>query len=269
MKTLPEAWKKWLISNLLNGVDAEKLLDTLLENGFNYEVCKKALGTNLPADMSYQKDATFYHQLAHPLLLKRLDESGARYLEQDKAQLLRLDSFLSPSECAEITRIAKTKLRPSTITVSKGYEGFRTSTTCDLPYLNEPAADSLDRKVINCLGLGVGENEVIQAQHYDIGQQFKAHTDYFEPGAEEYKQHAKTRGQRTWTFMVYLNEECDGGETEFCRLGLKVRPKTGTALIWNNLYADGCPNPDTIHQSHPITAGEKMVITKWFRDQQQ
>jgi prolyl 4-hydroxylase len=37
------------------------------------------------------------------------------------------------------------------------------------------------------------------------------------------------------------------------------------AVIWNNLYPDGTPNPDTLHQGMPVKAGHKAIITKWFR----
>jgi prolyl 4-hydroxylase len=107
----------------------------------------------------------------------------------------------------------------------------------------------------------------MQAQHYAVGQQFKGHTDYFEPGTKEFLQYASQRGQRTWTFMLYLNDGCEGGETEFPDLKIKIQPKQGSALIWNNLLPNGRPNHLTLHQSHPIISGEKWVITKWFRDQ--
>lgn len=268
MSGVPESWNAWVIQNLLRGVDAQSLLVTLLQNGFPFEACKKALGSNLPPSVQYFKDGTFYQKLCRPGLLLNLASRKATLLVEDKAQLLRIDNFMSEQECAEIAALTKTKLRPSEIAAKSGYEGFRTSTTCDLPYTNDPAADAVDKKIIECLQLGVGEKEVIQAQHYAIGQQFKAHTDYFEPGSEEFKTYSKDGGQRTWTFMVYLNQECEGGETEFVHLGLKFKPKTGTAIVWNNLNADGTPNPNTLHQAHPILSGEKIVITKWFREQE-
>jgi len=44
-------------------------------------------------------------------------------------------------------------------------------------------------------------------------------------------------------------------------------PVKGLALAWNNLQADGTPNPFTLHESIPVEAGSKWVITKWFRAQ--
>lgn len=264
---LPNNWNKWIIQNLLQGVVATQLLQTLLDNGFNFEDCKKALGSNLPANCDFFKNRDFYRKVASPGLYANLGRFDACELEQDRAQLIQIRHFLTKQECEDIMSLARLKLRPSTITQVKGYEDVRTSTTCDLSYVEDGLVQTLDDKIRQTLGLEITNGEPIQAQHYAVGQQFKAHTDYFEPGTHEYLQYAKARGQRTWTFMIYLNEGCEGGETEFPQLGLSFSPKQGRALIWNNLSATGHPNPATLHQSHAIISGEKMVITKWFRDQ--
>ena len=65
--------------------------------------------------------------------------------------------------------------------------------------------------------------------------------------------------------MVYLNEGMVGGGTRFTELGLTFQPKTGMALLWNNLNADGSPNPATMHCGEPVISGHKIIITKWFR----
>lgn len=266
MNSLPQAWKKWVLEQLLNGVPAMQTLNILLENGFTFEQSSRVLGSNLPQNLSSKRDKSYYENLANPGLLQQLIGNKADYLEQKKAQLVCIQDFLSQQECEQIVALSKTLLRPSTITTGNRDKGFRTSSTCDLPLLNNAQAEQVNHKIIQCLGLGVGEHEAIQAQHYAIGQQFKAHTDYFEPGSDEYKNYAGETGQRSWTFMLYLNETEAGGETEFLHLGLKFKPQTGMALVWNNLYPDGTPNPNTLHQAHPVISGEKVVITKWFRD---
>lgn len=265
--SVPAKWKEWVIDQLLRGVESTQILSTLIQNGFTFEAGKKLLRSNLPANIGFFKDAAFFEKLSHPPLLDSLSKYNGEYLESEKAQLLKLDNFMSAEECAEIIRLTKTKLRPSEVAAESGYEGFRTSSTCDLTYLNHDAADRTDQKIIDCLGVDIGTTEIIQAQHYAVGQQFKAHHDYFEPGTDGYLKYSKDGGQRTWTFMVYLNQECEGGETEFPHLGLKFTPKTGTAIIWNNLLSDGVINPNTLHQAHPIISGEKVVITKWFREE--
>jgi prolyl 4-hydroxylase len=84
-------------------------------------------------------------------------------------------------------------------------------------------------------------------------------------GSELYKRFAGVRGNRTWTFMVYLNDGMTGGATRFTEIDLEVQPKRGMALLWNNLRPDGTPNPATMHCGEPVIAGHKIIITKWFR----
>lgn len=268
MSGLPENWKKWVIDSLLQGSDSIEILKVLLQNGFTFESAKRALGSNLPEGVGCNKDGPFYDRVSKPKLLSNLDNYHYQQIDDDRVQLFVLDEFLSQQKCDSLIELSKQHLRPSELPEREDdqYAGYRTSSTCDLPFTNDPRAAEIDQKIVQALGLGVGEKEVIQAQHYDIGQQFKAHYDYFVPGSKDFKTYQHQGGQRTWTFMIYLNDKCEGGETEFVRLGLKFKPKTGRALVWNNLKPDGEVNPFTLHQAHPIVSGEKVVITKWFRE---
>jgi prolyl 4-hydroxylase len=66
--------------------------------------------------------------------------------------------------------------------------------------------------------------------------------------------------------MVYLNTVEEGGETDFPLIGRGFTPVQGTALAWNNLYEDGTPNIDVLHEALPLLKGRKYIITKWFRE---
>ncbi|WJG08768.1 2OG-Fe(II) oxygenase [Aliiglaciecola sp. LCG003] len=268
MASLPQNWKQWVLQSLLQGSDGVEILKILLQNGFTFEASKKALGGNLPEGIQCNKDEAFFARVSKPKLLTQLESYQAEVIDDDRLQMIKIDNFLNKQECDALIALTKSKMRPSEIPkrAEQIYQGFRTSSTCDLPFTKDPLAFEIDKKIVDALGLGVGEREVIQAQHYAVGQQFKAHYDYFVPGSEDFKTYSKDGGQRTWTFMIYLNGECEGGETEFVNIGRSFKPRTGTALVWNNLYPDGTPNPDTMHHAHPITQGEKVVITKWFRE---
>ena len=65
--------------------------------------------------------------------------------------------------------------------------------------------------------------------------------------------------------MIYLNTVQAGGQTHFPKLDVSVQPAVGTAVIWNSLYDDGTPNPDSLHHAKPVEQGFKAIITKWFR----
>ena len=80
-----------------------------------------------------------------------------------------------------------------------------------------------------------------------------------------YQRFAGIRGNRTWTFMVYLNDGMEGGATRFTAADISIQPRQGMALFWNNLREDGSPDPRVIHAGEPVTRGFKAIITQWFR----
>ena len=99
-----------------------------------------------------------------------------------------------------------------------------------------------------------------------MGQEFKAHTDYFEPTGADYAEHTGQSGQRTWTVMAYLAAVDAGGGTRFLRTGKIIQPEPGKIVAWCSLMPDGTVNPDTLHHALKVRRGRKYVITKWFRE---
>ena len=49
------------------------------------------------------------------------------------------------------------------------------------------------------------------------------------------------------------------------QLGIKLKPKAGTLIAWNNLNKDGSTNTYTEHEALPPTSGKKYILTKWWR----
>jgi prolyl 4-hydroxylase len=183
----------------------------------------------------------------------------------ERIELYTAEGFLQPDECEALIDIIQRQLRPSTVSSQAGHgqSAFRTSRTCDLTG-GEPEVRALDEKICGAMGIDPALAEPSQGQFYGLTQEFKAHTDYFEPYELE-RNSTATLGQRTWTFMIYLNDVASGGETAFVNVGLTIPPKAGTAVLWNNLKPDGTPNYDTLHHGMPVRAGRKAIITKWFR----
>src|SRR5262249_42651027 len=64
--------------------------------------------------------------------------------------------------------------------------------------------------------------------HYAEGEQIRNHFDFVDPNAPNYAQLLLEQGQRTITFLLYLNEDYEGGETDFPELGLSHRGKRGS-----------------------------------------
>lgn len=198
--------------------------------------------------------------------ITRLDSGlNVHQVLTDKLQLYVLDSFLSDEECDQVIKLSSNNLRRSTVTT--GIASYRTSSTCDSLYLSDPYIAELEEKIAGTLGIRATYSERMQVHHYEVGQYFKEHVDYFGPNSDTYAEHTKDRGQRTWTFMVYLNDDMTGGGTKMFAIDKIFAPKKGTALIWNSLDIYGKPNPHTLHSGLPVESGCKIILTKWFREQ--
>lgn len=173
--------------------------------------------------------------------------------------------FLAASECQELCRLIDANRRPSTIADDQGIAQFRTSETCDLDPAHPLVADVRSR-IAELTGLALSHGEPLQGQRYLAGQEFKPHTDTFNPGGADYYLHCADAGQRSWTAMVYLNLPEEGGATRFKLIGKTVQPETGKLLLWNNLLPDGSPNQATLHQGMKVRKGAKYILTQWFRE---
>jgi predicted 2-oxoglutarate/Fe(II)-dependent dioxygenase YbiX len=89
-----------------------------------------------------------------------------------------------------------------------------------------------------------GANERFRCYRYEPGQRFAPHFDgaFVRDGTGE---------RSLLTFMVYLNEEFDGGETAFHEFDVRVRPRTGTALLFQHRL---------LHESCVVTSGIKYAL---------
>lgn len=192
-------------------------------------------------------------------------QPGVQRVPSPKLHLFIKRGFLSPEECAGLIRLIEGNRRPSTLANFNGDEAFRTSQTCDLDSA-DPVVRAIDDKITAFTRLDPAYGEPMQGQHYSVGQEFKAHTDYFDAQSADYEQYTRVSGQRTWTVMVYLNAPEAGGATRFKAIDKLVQPESGKLLAWNNRRPDGSPNPSTLHHAMKVRAGEKYVITKWFRE---
>ena len=190
---------------------------------------------------------------------------GVQRVPTRELELFILRDFLDHATCAALIERIDANRRPSEISDDLGIANFRTSETCDLDW-RDPLVGEVDGKIANLLGLSLAASEPLQGQRYAPGQEFKPHTDTFEPGGYDFLVHTADRGQRSWTAMIYLNEPDEGGATRFKAIGKTVQPETGKLLAWNNLLPDGRPNPATLHQGMRVRRGTKYVLTKWFRE---
>ncbi|ABD25826.1 2OG-Fe(II) oxygenase [Novosphingobium aromaticivorans DSM 12444] len=190
---------------------------------------------------------------------------GMMRVPSPRLEMFVVRDFLSQAECNGLIARIERDRRPSTIADANGDHYFRTSETCDLP-MDDPEIVALDEKLCALSGIGRPFGEPIQGQRYESGQEFKAHTDYFDPHGADFQRFCSVAGQRTWTFMVYLNDVEAGGATRFKVIDKTIQPERGKLVCWNNRRPDGTVNPCTLHHAMKVRKGLKYVITKWYRE---
>lgn len=191
--------------------------------------------------------------------------AGIRRVPSPRIELFDRPRFLPPQLCNALVGLIERDRRPSTIADENGDNYFRTSETCDLP-ADEPAVRDLEQRLLELNGIDPAYGEPIQGQRYLVGQEFKAHTDYFEPTGRDFEKYCSVAGQRTWTFMIYLNDVEAGGATRFKVVDKMFRAEAGKLVCWNNRRPDGSLNAATLHHGMKVRKGAKYVITKWYRE---
>ncbi|MGY2735596.1 prolyl hydroxylase family protein [Sphingomonas sp. UYP23] len=196
----------------------------------------------------------------------RLDANpGVTRFAVDGAQIYQHPDFLDAATCDALVAMIDANKRRSTVLAEENIQEFRTSESCDMDRWS-PEVRPTNEAIAHLLGIDPVQGETMQGQRYAVGQHFRAHFDYFNEKQAYWPQMIETGGQRTWTAMIYLNHVAEGGATWFPQIGIRVAPKKGLLLAWNNMNRDGSRNSETLHEGMPVVSGTKYIVTKWFRE---
>lgn len=185
-------------------------------------------------------------------------------VEVPDLQLYVYQDFLPLRDCQLLIDKIDAHAVPSTLYKGTEQPGFRTSWSCHLNRW-DPDISRIEKRMTETLGIDNSFAETMQGQRYQVGQEFKAHHDFFHTSQDYWQHEGPNGGQRSWTAMIFLNNVAEGGATEFPHVKIGVHPLAGTMLIWNNMNPDGTMNYKSLHTGTPVKAGVKHVITKWYR----
>jgi hypothetical protein len=126
--------------------------------------------------------------------------------------------------------------------------------------------EAVSNRVCALAGLPAANAEALQVLNYQVGEYFAPHVDFLDPAFEGHAATLSQNGQRVYTVLVYLNDDLEGGETEFLRLGLSHRGQKGDALMFRNVDGQGRPDARTLHAGRPPSRGEKWLLSVWILD---
>lgn len=191
-------------------------------------------------------------------------------------------NFLSKEECLYLISLAKPHMEKSTVVDSKSGKSVdsrvRTSSGMFLNRGQDKIISNIEKRIADFTFIPTEHGEGLQILHYEVGQKYDAHYDYF---VDEYN--IKKGGQRMATLLMYLSDVEEGGETVFpaakgnfssvpwwnelseCgRGGLSVKPKMGDALLFWSMKPDTTLDPTSLHGACPVIRGNKWSCTKWM-----
>lgn len=189
----------------------------------------------------------------------------------DAPRVLTIENFISPQACAWIMDQARPRLDAARVKNPErggaNVDGIRSNTGMGFSVVDTDLVMQLvQARIAAVIGAPVLFQEPTNILHYTVGQQYRPHFDFLDPGEAHFARELQQIGQRTTTFLIYLNDDFDGGETEFLRLNWRFKGKAGDALVFWNVDADGRVDRNSLHAGLPPTRGEKWLFSKWVRD---
>ncbi len=116
------------------------------------------------------------------------------------------------------------------------------------------------------VGISVHQMEGPTVLHYAVGEQITNHYDFVNPRIPNYAAEISQRGQRIITFLVYLNDDYEGGETDFPELGLRYHGAKGNGLFFTNALPNGEPDLRMVHAGLPPKDNEKWLMSQFIRN---
>ncbi|XP_065878152.1 probable prolyl 4-hydroxylase 6 [Euphorbia lathyris] len=219
-------------------------------------------------------------RLKKPIYTKAFDPTRVTQLSWRPRAFL-YEGFLSDEECDHLIHLARDKLEKSMVADNESGKSIesevRTSSGMFLSKAQDEVVNNIEAKIAAWTFLPQENGESIQILHYEHGQKYEPHFDYFHDKANQ-----ELGGHRIATVLMYLSTVEKGGETVFpnaeeqasqlkdaswsdcAKDGYAVKPRKGDALLFFSLHPDATTDPESLHGSCPVIQGEKWSGTKWI-----
>ncbi len=212
-----------------------------------------------------------WHALASTVDLASWRKSPTADIKSRDPFVAAFDGIAPPELCEFFIWLATGKLEPARVYDPQARRDIvvahrnNSQATFDLRRV-ELAHVLLQARISAACGIPEQHLEAPAVLHYAAGQQIENHFDFVDPhGIPDYAAEIARNGQRIITFLVYLNDDYEEGQTDFPRLGLSHRGCTGSGIYFVNALADMSPDLRTMHAGRPPAHGEKWIITQFAR----
>ena len=187
-----------------------------------------------------------------------------------EASILRFSELLTDPICAWLIDQARGRLVRARVYDPIGkretVDEMRSNTTAVFGVADVSALHFLvQARMASACGSPLTHFEAPAILHYEPGEQITPHFDFIDPRAPDYQQQIKVQGQRVFTFLLYLNDDYQGGETAFPKIGIEHRGRVREGLLFSNVDAGGNPDLRMLHAGKAPTNGEKWILSQFIR----
>ena len=218
-----------------------------------------------------QRDAHGSAALPDDASLRQLLVPSAGQVRHEDPRIVNFRAFVSGRVCDWLIDRARGRLeRARVYDAGRHTDVVDDSRTNSFAVFNAMEADLVHLLVQTRMAAGCGQPvshmEAATVLHYGVGETIGYHYDFVDPQHPNYAEEVRTRGHRVATFLVYLNDGYEGGETVFPRIGVRHAGRRGDGLLFVNTLPDGQANPRTLHAGEAPTRGEKWVFSQFVRD---
>ncbi|SEN71538.1 prolyl 4-hydroxylase [Mesobacillus persicus] len=204
------------------------------------------------------KEPTIFNHIGNKIITEDREINIIARLEEPL--IVILGNVLSHEECDELIQLSKDRIQRSKIGSSREIDELRTSSSMFFQEGEHEVVTRVEKRISTIMNIPVEHGEGLQILKYQIGQEYKAHFDFFS-GARP------VSNPRISTLVMYLNDVELGGETYFPKLNLSVSPQKGMAVYFEYFYNDQMLNDLTLHGGAPVIIGDKWAATQWMRRQ--
>jgi hypothetical protein len=210
-----------------------------------------------------------WRELAYGIDLSRWLLPPAGGTLHDAPLVRHFPNFIEPAFCDWLIDRARAWLRPALI-----YSGEGAHDSVDEMRTNSVAVWNLGRmdlinvvvqyRIAAACRMPLDNLEAPTTLRYHVGEKITNHYDYLNPRSPTYRTEVATRGERVITFLTYLNDDYDGGETDFPAMKLRHKGKRGDGLFFWNALPSTAADARSLHAGLPPTRGRSGCSANSF-----
>lgn len=175
------------------------------------------------------------------------------------------DNLMTPEESDYVLEKAKADFSESTI-LSGADHSIRKSETAWLRK-TDPVIETFFSRLSKQFNFDMANVEDLQVVRYQPGGFYNEHHDSCCDNTSHCRDFASKSGQRVLTILIYLNDDFEGGYTNFKNLDLNLKAKPLGGIVFHPLETGGnkC-HPNALHKGTPVTSGVKYICNVWVRE---